>query len=85
MFCASKINPNDNWTTAIGVSNSFIYEQYLYAFYFSCTTMLTIGYGDIAPTHAGEVGVVILIQITGVVSFGYLLNEMGHTLSKMRQ
>lgn len=54
--------------------------------------MLTIGYGDITPKNPGEVIVVILIQITGsnsidigVVSFGYLLNEMGHTLSKMRQ
>lgn len=29
--------------------------------------------------------VVVLIEIVGVVSFGYLLNEMGHTLSRMRQ
>jgi hypothetical protein len=26
-----------------------------------------------------------MIQIVGVVSFGYMLNEMGHTLSKMRK
>lgn len=27
----------------------------------------------------------MLIEIVGVVSFGYMLNEMGHTLSKMRE
>ena len=26
-----------------------------------------------------------MIEIIGVVSFGYLLNQMGHTLSKMRE
>lgn len=52
---------------------------------------MTIGYGDITPQDEAEVLIVILIEIVGtsllivgVLSFGYLLNEMGHTLSKMR-
>lgn len=47
--------------------------------------MLTIGYGDITPICTEEIIVTVLIEIIGVVSFGYLLNEMGHTLSKMRE
>ena len=47
--------------------------------------MLTIGYGDIAPKSIPETLINICIQIVGVISFGYLLNEMGHTLSKMRE
>lgn len=54
--------------------------------------MLTIGYGDITPKNEAEVMVVIVVQIVGtyvsnlgVLSFGYLLNEMGHTLSDMRK
>lgn len=46
--------------------------------------MLTIGYGDITPKNPQEIMITVLIEIIGVVSFGYLLNEMGHTLSKMR-
>lgn len=47
--------------------------------------MLTIGYGDVTPKCTEEIIITILIEIIGVVSFGYLLNEMGHTLSKMRE
>jgi hypothetical protein len=47
--------------------------------------MLTIGYGDITPKCTEEIIITVLIEIVGVVSFGYLLNEMGHTLSKMRE
>jgi hypothetical protein len=47
--------------------------------------MLTIGYGDITPRCTEEIIVTVMIEIVAVVSFGYLLNEMGHTLSKMRE
>lgn len=47
--------------------------------------MLTIGYGDVTPKCPEEIIITILIEIVAVVSFGYLLNEMGHTLSKMRE
>ena len=55
--------------------------KYINAIYFASTTMLTIGYGDIAPQGLGEKLVVIVLQIvgmmfsiTGVIAFGYLLN-----------
>ena len=47
--------------------------------------MLTIGYGDISPKNVEEKLITIVIQIVGVIAFGYLLNEMGHTLSKIRE
>lgn len=58
--------------------------KYINAIYFACTTMLTIGYGDISPVSIPEKIITIFIEIVGVIAFGYLLNEMGHTLSKMR-
>lgn len=36
--------------------------------------MLTIGYGDITPKNPQEIMITVLIEIVGVVSFGYLLN-----------
>ena len=60
-------------------------NKYIRSLYFASTTMLTIGYGDITPKSPTETIVNICIQIVGVISFGYLLNEMGHTLSKMRE
>ena len=47
--------------------------------------MLTIGYGDITPRCTQEIVITVMIEVIAVVSFGYLVNEMGHTLSKMRQ
>ena len=92
MFSAAKYDEEKNWITSIGIQDYPIMDQYIYSFYFSCTTMLTIGYGDITPKNPREVKIVILLQIVGrykcyigVISFGYLINEMGHTLSKMRQ
>ena len=58
---ASTFNPTTNWATAIGVAEAPVFTRYLYAYYFSCTTMLTIGYGDITPKNQYEVIVVILI------------------------
>lgn len=69
----------------LGIQNETPLTKYVYSFYFASTTMLTIGYGDITPKCTEEIIITILIQIIGVVSFGYLLNEMGHTLSKMRE
>ncbi len=85
LFSASKLNPQKNWASAIGIDGEEPFAKYVYSFYFASTTMLTIGYGDITPKSAPEIIVTVLIEIVGVVSFGYMLNEMGHTLSKMRE
>ena len=67
MYSAAKFDPDNNWTVAGGIRNFPLLDQYIYAFYFSSTTMLTIGYGDITPKNTREVLVVVLIQIIGTV------------------
>jgi hypothetical protein len=39
--------------------------KYINSIYFACTTMLTIGYGDISPKSVGEKCVTIVIEIVG--------------------
>lgn len=68
------MNPESNWVAAIHIDTEPAIEKYIYSFYFACTTMLTIGYGDITPKCPQEIMVTVLIEIVGVVAFGYLLN-----------
>jgi hypothetical protein len=45
---------------------------YIYSFYFSGTTILTVGYGDILPTNFLEISIVVLMQILGVLTTVFL-------------
>ena len=85
LYCASKINPDHNWVKSVGIEGDRFFSKYINFIYFACTTMLTNGYGDISPKNVEEKMVTIVIEIVGVIAFGYLLNEMGHTLSKIRE
>lgn len=44
-------------------------NQYLTAFYFTVTTITTVGYGDISGSTKTEKVFCILIQVIGVISF----------------
>ena len=41
--------------------------KYINAIYFACTTMLTIGYGDISPVSIPEKIITIFIEIVGML------------------
>ena len=49
------------------------YENHLYltAFYFTVTTITTVGYGDISGGTASEKVFCIIIMVVGVVSFSF--------------
>lgn len=47
--------------------------------------MLTVGYGDLTPVNVTEILLIICVQNIGIVTYGYILNEIGHILSDMRQ
>jgi hypothetical protein len=66
----SPISSPDDW---IG--------DYVEAFYFACTTMLTVGFGDIRPTNLLEVGCILMVQLVGIMNNAYVINEIGANLS----
>jgi Trk-type K+ transport system membrane component len=55
-------------------------EQYLISFYFTVTTITTVGYGDISASSNGEKYFCILIMIIGVVSFSILSGSLANVL-----
>lgn len=58
---------------------------YLLAFYWTVTTMSTVGYGDITPdkTNPGQILFTILAQITGVGMYGFVIGNIASVLSNI--
>ena len=50
--------------------------MYLVAAYWSLTTVVTIGFGDVTPSTDAERAVMLFVELTGVVFFGILLGSV---------
>jgi hypothetical protein len=61
-------DPNvKGWLDKVGDSDYMEwYAKYIYAYYFSMVTMLTVGYGDISPVTFIEIFVCILTMLIGI-------------------
>jgi hypothetical protein len=47
--------------TRISMEDTNWDTRYIYTLYFACTTMLTVGYGDILPTNKAEIITIMVI------------------------
>lgn len=70
LLLRGKEIPNDNWS------------NYINALYWCITTLTTVGYGDIiAETNAQKL-YSIIVEISGIVVYGYLIGNVVNILSK---
>lgn len=74
---------NDTWFNEKGLVHSDWKLKYLYSLYFSTTTMITVGYGDIVPSSHFELGYCLLMMIISSGMFAYSLNKLGNILQEM--
>jgi len=58
-------SPDQNWMTRINVDGASWDTKYIYTLYFACTTMFTVGYGDILPTNKTEMMTIMFIEALG--------------------
>lgn len=66
-----------SWMEKSEVEDSEWYIKYLYSYYFTTVTMVSVGYGDITPASNSEkvIGIGTMLFTCGV--FGYTMNKIG--------
>ena len=77
-----KFPMENTWLQERSLINADWKVKYLNAIYWSVTTMLTVGYGDITPKNESEMFFNIWAMFFGCVLFGYSLNSIGEILKK---
>lgn len=62
--------------TVYGIYDAPWEVKYITAFYFSITTMITVGYGDISPNTNLEMlfGIIVMVLSSGI--FGYSMSSL---------
>ena len=56
-------------------------ELYFTSMYFTVTTIVTVGYGDISPTNTAERIFCILLMLLGVVAFSFATGAITSIIS----
>ncbi|EWS72857.1 cation channel family protein (macronuclear) [Tetrahymena thermophila SB210] len=74
-----------NWLDKIGIQSDSIHDQYIFAIYWSITTMTTVGYGDISATNPIEALYISITMILFSCVFAYSINNIGFILQEIEK
>lgn len=56
-------------------------DLYITSFYFTTTTILTVGYGDICAVSMSEKILCIILMIIGVISFSFATGSLSSIIA----
>lgn len=71
---AAQTDTHKNWTLSIEEFHNSWQYSYLYSLYFTCSTMFTVGYGDVTPKNMWEISTILVVQVVGIINIGYVIN-----------
>ena len=71
----------ENWIYSKDYVDLEDYKLYVTSFYFSVTTIVTVGYGDITAISAGEKIVCVFLMIIGVVAFSFATGALSSIIT----
>jgi hypothetical protein len=82
VFIATFIpESKNNWIYQGGFQDLEDYELYITSFYFTVTTIVTVGFGDIHAYSVGEKVLCILLMLIGVISFSFATGALSSIIS----
>lgn len=83
LLAYQRMDFEDTWLEDNHLATAPVFDRYVTAFYWSITTMVTVGYGDVVPVSNAERIYVVVAMIIASVLFGYSLNTVGDIIREM--
>ncbi|EAS02200.2 cation channel family protein (macronuclear) [Tetrahymena thermophila SB210] len=82
-----EFSNDPNWVNSSNLINTrdVWYIKYIFALYFSVTTMMTVGYGDITPKNVYEASLCIICMFISCGVFAYSFNLIGLIIQDMNK
>jgi voltage-gated potassium channel Kch len=79
----AKFNPDsrNNWIFHFNYVDSDVVELYITSYYYTVTTIMTVGYGDITAQSIGEKLLAILLMLIGVVAFSFATGSISSIIA----
>ncbi|CAD8124933.1 unnamed protein product [Paramecium sonneborni] len=77
----NTIDANNNWLDSKQIRDESNFIKYIYSFYWSVVTMVTVGYGDITPQNYLEMILCIFIMFLSCGVYAYSLNTIGQIIT----
>ena len=72
-FIGTVSYAENRWLNLPNIRNKLGISQYIYAFYWSAVTMMTVGYGDVVPQNEYETVFATIIVVLGCGLFAYYI------------
>lgn len=85
-FFMSKVSDDrENWVVNYGINDSTLGTQYLASFYWTITTLTTVGYGDILPVNSIERFYCIFVMLGGVFFYSYTIGTITSVIGQIEK
>ena len=73
----------ENWIYSKDFEDMTNYDLYVTSFYFSVTTIVTVGYGDITAISSTEKLVAVFLMIIGVIAFSFATGALSSIIANL--
>eukprot|EP00347_Sterkiella_histriomuscorum_P023005 403336321 len=81
IFVANFDDSKRNWVFQNNYQDLPNFNLYIISYYFTVTTIVTVGYGDITAQNTGERIIAIFLMIIGVISFSFASGSLSSLIS----